>query len=213
MDQKRLMEIGLDETTAKKVYDELVSDKEKENWIPKHRLDQTTERMKAAEDAKKELEKQLLERDKQLETLSKESKSAEDLKKQIKELQDSNAEEKTKRETAEKEFASKLKATARAAIDDRILTGAKAKNLKSAKALLKDLGDELDNEKYAAEREKEIKELIEAEDSKFMFGTGDFSGLKGRQPGGSGGDPAKTSNRGELAAQRINNEKFPQKTE
>lgn len=210
MDEKRLKELGLDEATAKKVLDEIVSDKEKEGWIPKYRLDDVSGKLEKAETAKKDLEKQLIERDKQLEELSKSTKDSEEFKKQIKELQDANAEEKTKREAAEKEFAAKLKETTRAAIDERLLSGAKARNVKSAKALLKEIAEDLDDEKYAEEREKEIKALVEAEDSKFLFGAEETAGLQSRKPAGGGGAPPGTATFGETYAAELNEKNNPQ---
>lgn len=209
MDEKRLKELGLDEATAKKVLDEIVSDKEKEGWIPKHRFDAVSERMESAESAKKDLEKQISERDAQLETLRKSSADSESLQNQIKVLQDANAKEKELRELADKEHAAEIKTKMREAIDLNLLTAAKARNEIAAKALLNKLDDALDDEAYKAERKKEIDALVAGDETKFMFGEGAAAGLRSRVPGGSGGANPNAENRGALAAERLNQERFP----
>ena len=213
MDQKRLTELGLDEATAKKIAEEIEKEQEHKDFIPKHRFDEVSEKLKTADKKTATLEEQIKERDTQLETLRKNSDS-ETLKKQIEALQTENTETKKKLNDAEQAHAAELRTTRRTAIDDRLLNGAKAKNLAAAKALLKTIGEDIDEEKYTTERENEIKELLGKEDSKFMFGSDDSSeGLRARKPGTSGGDPPGALTAGALAAQRINQEKFPDKKE
>lgn len=81
MTKEQLLEMGLSEEQADKV---LAAHKEElKNFIPKTRFDEVN-------DAKKDLEKQLEDRDKQLKDLQEKVKGNEELEKTIKDLQESN---------------------------------------------------------------------------------------------------------------------------
>lgn len=110
----------------------------------------------------KGLKEQVSDRDKQLDTLKASAGDNEALKKQIEELQ-------TENQTAKESHESELN---RLKIDyavEKALTGAKAKNIKAAKAML-DLTDaKLDKEGNVKGLEEQIKELTSGEDTKFLF--------------------------------------------
>ena len=81
MKKEDLIAMGLTEEQANKVLE--AYSEELKGYIPKARFDEVN-------NAKKDLEQQLKERDKQLEDLSKKVKDNEELSKQIKELQEAN---------------------------------------------------------------------------------------------------------------------------
>jgi len=120
--------------------------------------------LKAASEASKttlaDLQKQIGERDKQLETLKKSSGDNEDLKKQITDLQTAN-------KTAKSEYEANLK---KITLDGKIesaLLGAKAKNTKAARALLDESKISLDGENVIG-----LNEQLEAmkKDAAYLFG-------------------------------------------
>lgn len=92
------------------------------NFIPKSRFNEVNE-------ARKELDKKLAEKDKQLTEISKKYSENQDLVKEIEELKASNAK-------AVEEYESKLKANEFNYALDTALNGAKCRNLKSVKANL-----------------------------------------------------------------------------
>lgn len=95
MTKEQLISLGLDEATATKVA--AASMEELKGFIPKTRFDEVNE-------TKKDLEKQIKDRDIQLTELNKKVKGNEDLEKTIKELQDANAATKTEYENKIKEI-------------------------------------------------------------------------------------------------------------
>lgn len=120
--------------------------------------------LKSASEASKttlvDLQKQIGDRDKQLETLKKSSGDNEDLKKQITDLQAAN-------KTAKAEYEANLK---KITLDGKIesaLLGAKAKNTKAARALLDDSKISLDGENVLG-----LNEQLEAlkKDAAYLFG-------------------------------------------
>lgn len=93
MKKEELIALGLEEAVALKV--EQASMEELKGFIPKTRFDEVNE-------TKKDLEKQIKDRDTQLTELNKKVKGNEDLEKTIKELQDANA-------ATKKEYENKIK--------------------------------------------------------------------------------------------------------
>ena len=158
MKKEDFVKLGIEEDVAKKL--EEASMEELKAYVPKTRFDEVNE-------AKKNAEALVKERDGQLEQLKNSSGDVETLKQQIQTLQDEN---KTKDETHAKEIH-QLK------VDNAIasaLSGAKAKNATAVKALLKDLDKaEFDDDgtiKGLADQitalQKSDAYLFEAKDSK-----------------------------------------------
>ncbi|MCL2863463.1 MAG: phage scaffolding protein [Methanimicrococcus sp.] len=207
MDLKKLTELGLDETTAKKVLDEISNEKGEKGYVPLERLNEEIEKKKALEGTKAELEKWIKEREKY-------DSDTENLQKQIAELKSQNAKDAKKREDAEKAHAAEMRKMKRDSIDERVLTESKARNKTAVKALLAEIGEDADDENYETERKKQIKDLTEKEDSKFLFGEDvGNGGFKPFRPDGSKKETDIEHNRGLMAAKRINQEKFPTKQE
>lgn len=212
MDQKRLMELGLDEATAKKIYDEIVVEKGEKDFVPIDRLNEEIEKKKRLETEKIELEKQVGVRDNQIGELKK--SVPESLQKKIEELQAANDNEKAKREAAEKEYSETLRTMRRDAIDDELLNSTKARNKTVVKALFESVDDKFDETAYRAEREKQIKALVEGADTKFLFGSDaepNQRGLRVFVPGNGGGDPGDQAGFGASYAAKLNAKNNPQK--
>ena len=174
MNKEELLKLGLTEEQTEKVLS--ANTEQLKGFIPKARFDEVN-------NAKKQAEKDLSERDKQLETLKNSTGDVETLKNTIKQLQDEN---KASKEQYEANI-SKIKLDN--AIDNA-LGNAKAKNSRAVRALL-------DMEKIKFENEtlfgldEQLKALKEAEDSKFLFeeikepAKPSFSGV---EPGASTGE-------------------------
>jgi len=106
MKKEDLIAMGLTEEQANKVLE--AYSEELKGYIPKARFDEVN-------NAKKDLEQQLKERDKQLEDLSKKVKDNEELSKQIKELQEAN-------KATKEQYEAKIKdMTINAAIRDKLI--------------------------------------------------------------------------------------------
>lgn len=166
MTEKELMELGLTEELAKKVIGKY------ENMIPKSRLDEETQ-------AKKELESQLKDRDKQLEDLSKNNADNEVLKKQILDLQAAN-------NAKEKEYQENL---AKIKLDNALeiaLTNAGSKNNKAVKALLNMENIKLDNDKLFG-FDEQLAELKKSNDFLFEVKEQKVTTPAGTTPGASNG--------------------------
>ena len=140
----------------------------------------------ATNEAKKQLEASIKERDKQLEALKKSSGDVTALKEEITRLQEKNTEQ-------AKEHADAIK---QIKIDNAIesaLIGAKAKNLKAVKALLDLDKAELNEDGTVKGLDEQIKSLAKSPDTGFLFETsskdGSFKGLKPAEgnDGNSGG--------------------------
>ena len=130
----------------------------------------------AANEAKKTLEKTLVERDKQLETLKNSTGNSEELKKTIEELQKSNAEQ-LKAHQAE---------IAQLKLDnavDAALAAVGAKNVKTVKALL-DLTKIKQSEDGALNGLNEQLEAVRKSDG-YLFAEKEQPSFKGFQPGAS----------------------------
>lgn len=146
------------------------ADKEK---VPRSRLND-----KIAE--VKELEKQLKDRDTQLDDLSKKAKGNEDLMKQISDLQDLN------KQTAA-DYQAKLDKQAFDFSLEKALADAKAKNPKAVKALLNTDAIKLDGENLLG-LEEQLKALQESDS--YLFGAEEQPSLKGRKPNDDPTPPA-----------------------
>lgn len=152
MNKEDLLKLGLMEEQAEKVLS--ANAEQLKGFIPKVRFDEVN-------NAKKQAEKDLSERDKQLETLKNSTGDVETLKNTIKQLQDEN---KASKEQYEANI-SKIKLDN--AIDNA-LGIAKAKNSRAVKALLDMEKIKFENDNLSG-LDEQLKALKEAEDSKFLF--------------------------------------------
>ena len=174
MNKEDLLKLGLTEEQAEKVLS--ANTEQLKGFIPKARFDEVN-------NAKKQAEKDLSERDKQLETLKNSTGDVETLKNTIKQLQDEN---KASKEQYEANI-SKIKLDN--AIDNA-LGNAKAKNSRAVRALLDMEKIKFENETLSG-LDEQLKALKEAEDSKFLFeeikepAKPSFSGV---EPGASTGE-------------------------
>lgn len=124
------------------------------------------------------LKTQVSDRDKQLETLKTAAGDNEALTKQIADLQAENA---SAKEAHESEM-NQLKVDFAV---EKALTGAKAKNVKAARALL-DLTDaKLDKDGNVKGLKEQIDKLVAGDDTKFLFEAAKKQTFKGFQPGAS----------------------------
>lgn len=149
MTKEQLIEMGLTEQQAEKVMESLSG-----NFVTKKRFDEVNE-------ANKQLKDEIKARDKQLEELKK--VDAEALKAEIEKLQEEN-------KLAQEKYEANLKQMQVDHAVERALINAKAKNTKAVKALMADFlaNAELEGDSIKG-LDNEIKKLMEAEDSKFMF--------------------------------------------
>lgn len=163
----------------------IVTDAAKE--APKHVVPKAVYNELSTE--KKSLETQLSERDTQLTELQKQVKGNEELEKTIKELRDANNLAATKHQ--EELQSQKIESAIEIA-----LTGAKARNLTAAKALLDREGVTIDKDGNVIGLNDKVKALVESEETKFMFESTEtvITGTTpGGQPGGGGGNPIDIS--------------------
>lgn len=152
MKKEDLIALGLTEEQAEKVLS--VNTEQLKGFIPKARFDEVN-------NAKKQAEKDLSDRDKQLETLKNSTGDVETLKQTIETLQNENkaAMDKYNAELAEIKLAGAV---------DTALLGADALNVKAVKALL-DMGKiKMDGDVLLGINEQ-IESLKKAEDSKMLF--------------------------------------------
>lgn len=148
MTKEQLMALGLSEEQATKIIEGFGT------MIPKSRFDEVN-------DAKKQLEKDVADRDEQLEELKKSASANDDLKAEIEKLQGENT-------AAKEKYEAEVKQLKLSSAVERALTGAKAKNIKAVKALLDLENAELEGEDVKGLADQ-IKALQEGEDSKFLF--------------------------------------------
>lgn len=148
MNKEQLLNLGLTEEQAGKVLEAL------KGWVPSSRFNEVNE-------AKKNAEQQLQERDKQLADFKKSLEGNADLNARIEALQ---AENKAAKEKYEQELNSFKVSNAL----DLALTQHGAKNLKAAKALI-----DVDKIKLSGDKvegiEEQINALLKSDDSKFLF--------------------------------------------
>lgn len=197
MNKEELLKLGLTEEQAEKVLS--ANTEQLKGFIPKSRFDEVN-------NAKKQVEKDLTERDKQLETLKNSSGDVETLRKTIETLQNDNkaATEKYNEELAKIKLAGAI---------DTALLGANAVNIKAVKALLDMDKIKLDGEVLLGINEQ-LEALKTAEDSKMLFKTsenkGNFSGVKPAEGNtdnsGSGSNQSKSLSDAIMAALSGNKE-------
>lgn len=138
----------------------------------------TASEVKNLETEVESLKTQVSDRDKQLETLKASAGDNEVLTKQIADLQAENA---SAKEAHESEM-NQLKVDFAV---EKALTGAKAKNVKAARALL-DLTDaKLDKDGNVKGLKEQIDKLVAGDDTKFLFEAAKKQTFKGFQPGAS----------------------------
>ena len=166
MKKDDFLKLGFTEEQAEKAAQ--ASAEELKGFIPKSRFDEVN-------DAKKQLETDIKTRDKQLEDLKK--VDAEGLKAEIEKLQGEN-------KTNKQKYEAELKQIQIDNAVEKALMGAKAKNIKAVKALLDLENAELDGDSIKG-LEKQMKQLQEGEDSKFLFEVEDknTNPFKGTKPG------------------------------
>ena len=173
MKKEDLMKIeGMTEELATKVAEQ--SAEELKEFIPKSRFDEVNE-------AKKNAESLVKERDKQLEDLKKSTGDNEELKNQITQLQNEN-------KTAKEKYEADIKKMQKDNIDTRLLTENGAKNAKAVLALLDVLDDKLEGDAYEAARLAQIQELQKSES--YLFNAKQEPGKpSGATPAGGGSTP------------------------
>lgn len=152
MNKEDLLKLGLTEEQAEKVLS--ANTEQLKGFIPKARFDEVN-------NAKKQAEKDLSERDKQLETLKNSTGDVETLKQTIETLQNENkaAMDKYNAELAEIKLAGAV---------DTALLGADVLNVKAVKALLDMSKIKMDGDVLLGINEQ-IESLKKAEDSKMLF--------------------------------------------
>lgn len=112
--------------------------------------------------AKENLDKQVAERDKQLEILKKSAGDTASLQKKIDELQEAN-------KTAKAEYESTVKRMKLDFAVDDALTKMKAKNNKAVRALLELDGLEVGEDGKVSGLDKQLEKLAKGDDTKFLF--------------------------------------------
>lgn len=156
MKKNEIVALGVPEEVAEKVLELAKADIDG-NYVPKSRFDDVNE-------AKKNAEALVKERDSQLEELKKSASNSEELQRQIEELQTANKE-------AKKEYEKSVNQMRIDHAVEKAIAEANGKNPKAIKALLN-----LENAKLAEDGSVEgladqIKALTDAEDSSFLFGS------------------------------------------
>lgn len=142
MNKEQLIALGLTEEQADKIVAGIGT------MIPKTRFDEIN-------DAKKILEKDVSDRDIQLEALKKTAGASDELKAEIEKLQGENA-------TTKSDYESKLQQQAYDHALEKALTDAKAKNPKAVKALLDKESIKLDGDKLLG-LDEQLKTLSESD--------------------------------------------------
>lgn len=174
MNKEDLLKLGLTEEQAEKVLS--ANTEQLKGFIPKARFDEVN-------NAKKQAEKDLSDRDKQLETLKNSTGDVETLKNTIKQLQDEN-------KASKEQYEAKISKIKLDNAIDNALGNAKAKNSRAVRALLDMEKIKFENDNLSG-LDEQLKALKEAEDSKFLFeeikepAKPSFSGV---EPGASTGE-------------------------
>ena len=176
--------------------------------LPKHFIPK--DKYNEAAEAKKKLEADIQERDKQLEELKKAAGSNEELKKQIETLQEAN-------QKASDEWQNKFAQMQLDFAIEKALAAAKAKNPKAVKALLDMEKVKLDGDKLLG-LDDQLKELQKSD--AYLFGESGKVG-SGTNPPGGGNDPKTIDQQIEDAikagdtrlALKLKNQKFFEKKE
>ena len=171
MKKEEFVKLGIDEETAKKC--EAASQEELKGFIPKARFDEVN-------NAKNTAEALVKERDGQLETLRTSTGDVEALKAQIATLQADN-------KAKDDAHAAEIKKLQREAVDNELLTVAKAKNNKAVLALLDAIEDTVDLDGYKTKRSEQLEAIKKSAD--YLFEAKEKKGtFKGAEPG-QGKDP------------------------
>ena len=152
MNKEDLLKLGLTEEQAEKVLS--ANTEQLKGFIPKARFDEVN-------NAKKQAEKDLSDRDKQLETLKNSTGDIETLKQTIETLQNEN-------KAAMDNYNAELAEIKLAGAVDTALLGADALNVKAVKALLDMSKIKMDGDVLLGINEQ-IESLKKAEDSKMLF--------------------------------------------
>ena len=152
MTKEQLIEMGITAEIADKVI--AANQEQLKGFIPKDRFDQVN-------NEKNDYKAQMLDRDKQLETLKKGAKDNEELTKKIEELQNAN-------QTAKADYDKKIMDIQIDNAVDSALRNAKAKNTIAAKAFIDRSKLKLEGEKILG-LDEQIKAITEGEETKFLF--------------------------------------------
>lgn len=172
MNKEELLKLGLTEEQANKVLE--ANTEQLKGFIPKSRFDEVN-------NSKKQLEKDLNDRDTQLENLKNTNGDMEALKTTITQLQADN-------KAATEKYNAELAILKLNNAVDTALLGANAVNIKAVKALLNMDSIKLDGETLLGINEQ-IENLKKAEDSKMLFKSEQQNGFSGVKPGeGNTGD-------------------------
>lgn len=170
MKKEDLMKIeGMTEELATKIAEQSAAEISG-NYVPKSRFDEVNE-------AKKDAESLVKERDKQLEDLKKSTGDNDALKKQIEALQEDN-------KRIVKENEAKLRQMARESIDAQLLSENGALNSKAVAALMDAVDDKLEGDEYKAARLAQIQALQKSDS--YLFKTKPEPKPAGATPAGSG---------------------------
>lgn len=188
MKKEELMKIqGMTEELAVEV--EKASNEELKGFIPKARFDEVNE-------AKKNAEAQVKERDKQLEDVKKASGDNEELKKQIEALQESN-------KTTKAEYEAQLR---RMQIDNAVANALKdegAKNIAAVTALLKDMDKaEIGEDGKVKGLADQIKAIKESDS--YLFASAEAGKPSGATPAGAAAPAAQGGWEAKLVEARKN---------
>lgn len=173
MNKEKLIALGLSEEQATAVLEGF------KGYVPAERFNEVNE-------AKKSAEAMIAERDKQLTELKKGMGDNEALKAQIDKLQEAN-------KAAKEKFDADLKALKINNAIDTALVGSKAKNLKAARAMLDLEKISLDGDNVKG-LDEQIKSLMSADDTKFLFDVGDAKLPTGTKAGERNTDTPKPVN-------------------
>ena len=150
MNKQKLISMGVSDELAELIMKEISG-----SFIPKTRFDEVNE-------LKKSYQEQLKERDSQLDELKKAVGDSDELKKQIESLQSEN-------KSKDEKFNFEIKKMKIDNAIEKALTEAKAKNLKSVKALLDVENAELLEDGTIKGLSEKIKGLAENEETSFLF--------------------------------------------
>jgi len=175
MKKEEIVALGVEEELAQKIAD--ASAEELKGFIPKARFDEVNE-------AKKNAESLVKERDGQLEELKKATGDSEALQKQIADLQEAN-------KAAAKKYADDLKQMQKTNAIEKGITAANGKNAKAIRALLDESKITLNEDGTTTGLVEQLDALAKAEDSSMLFGSS-VPAVKGMTPGkgkdGAGND-------------------------
>ena len=153
MKKEEIVAMGIDAENAQKLADAFAE--HLKGFIPKSRFDEVNE-------AKKNAEALVKERDKQLETLKASAGDVETFKQQISDLQEANR-------AAAKKYADDLKQMQIDNAVDKAITAANGKNAKAIRALLDLSKAELNEDGTVKGLSEQLEALVKAEDSSFLF--------------------------------------------